>query len=280
MSRMSQDKSTRECVCETCGNKFQGEAKVINLGNRPREYWPQQCPSCEEQQAAEDERQRQAYLVRGRQADRDRWRQQCGIPEGLISRTFENFEAGWQEKALKACRKFAEGFRLEAAMSYRSLILYSPSPGVGKTHMVIAIANYVTDHWEGEPGTLCDPIRFESGPGLVRRVRATYGAKVGSIRQESEMEIYEKLKGVRLLILDDVGKEKPSDFTRELYWYLINERVASALPVLITCRLPLEGLNSLQELMGTDTVDRLYGMARGHIEILEGGSYRKFKKVA
>ena len=280
MSRMSQDKPTRECFCETCENKFQGEARAINLGNHPREYWPQQCPSCHDLQAAEDERQRQTYLVQGRQEDRVRWRQQSGIPEGLISRTFDNFEANWQDKALKVCRKYAEGFKLEAAMGYRSLILYSPSPGVGKTHLVVAIANYVTDHWEGEPGTFSDPIRFESGPGLVRRVRATYGAKVGSIRQESEMEIYEKLKGVRLLILDDVGKEKPSDFTRELYWYLINERVASALPVLITCRLPLEGNNSLQELMGTDTVDRLYGMARGHIEILEGGSYRKFKKVA
>lgn len=276
MSQMSQDKPTRECVCETCENKFQGESKVINLGNHPREYWPLQCPSCYDLQAAEDEKQRQAYLVQGRQEDRVRWRQQSGIPEGLIGRTFENFEANWQDKTLKVCRKYAEGFKLEDAMGYRSLILYSPSPGVGKTHLVVAIANYVTDHWEGEPGTLCDPIRFESGPGLVRRVRATYGAD----RQESEMDIYEKLKGVRLLILDDVGKEKPSDFTRELYWYLINERVANALPVLITCRLPLEGTNSLQELMGIDTVDRLYGMTHGHIEILEGESYRKFKKVA
>jgi DNA replication protein DnaC len=280
VSRMSQDKLAREIVCETCGNQFLAEASVINLGNRLREYWPQQCPACRDRQAAEDERLRQSYLVRGRQEDRIRWRQQSGMPEGLISRTFENFEAGWQDKALNICRKYAEGFKLEAAMGYRSLILYSPSPGVGKTHLVVAIANYVTEHWEGEPGTLCDPIRFESGPGLVRRVRATYGFKLGAIRQESEMEIYEKLKGVRLLILDDVGKEKPSDFTRELYWYLINERVASALPVLMTCRLPLEGTNSLQDLMGTDTVDRLYGMARGRIEILEGGSYRKFKKVA
>ena len=92
------------------------------------------------------------------------------------------------------------------------------------------------------------------------------------------MEIYEKLKGVRLLILDDVGKEKPSDFTRELYWYLINERVASALPVLMTCRLPLEGNNSLQELMGIDTVDRLYGMTHGHIEILEGDKLPQIQK--
>lgn len=273
---MSEDKVVRECVCETCGNKFQGEANVINLGNRLREYWPRQCPSCHDLQAAEDEKQRQAYLVQGRQEDRDRWRQQSGIPEGLISRTFDNFEANWQDKTLKVCRKFAEGFRLEAAMGYRSLILYSPSPGVGKTHLVVAIANYVTDHWEGEPGTLCDPIRFESGPGLVRRVRATYGAD----RQESEMDIYENLKGVRLLILDDVGKEKPSDFTRELYWYLINERVSCGLPVVMTCRLPLEGKDSLTELMGVDTVDRLYGMTGGYIEILEGTSYRKSKRVA
>jgi len=51
------------------------------------------------------------------------------MPEGLINRTFENFEVGWQDKTLKVCRKYAEGFKLEAAMGYRSLILYSPSPG-------------------------------------------------------------------------------------------------------------------------------------------------------
>jgi DNA replication protein DnaC len=81
-------------------------------------------------------------------------------------------------------------------------------------------------------------------------------------------------------MLDDVGKEKPSDFTRELYWYVINERVTSNLPIVMTCRLPLEGSNSLVELMGVDTVDRLYGMTHGHIEILEGISYRKQNKVA
>ena len=94
------------------------------------------------------------------------------------------------------------------------------------------------------------------------------------------MDIYNELRGLRLLLLDDVGKEKPSDFTRELYWYLINERVSCGLPVVMTCRLPLEGKDSLTELMGVDTVDRLYGMTGGYIEILEGTSYRNSNRVA
>ena len=99
-----------------------------------------------------------------RQAGRETaWRQRSGIPEGLINRTFDNFEAGWQDKALKVCRKYAEGFKLEEPIGYRSLILYSPSPGVGKTHLVVAIANYIIDHWEGEPNRYTNPSALKAG---------------------------------------------------------------------------------------------------------------------
>jgi len=121
------------------------------------------------------------------------------------------------------------------------------------------------------------PVRFEKGPGLVRRVRATYGIRDGDSRHEREEDIYDELKGVKLLLLDDAGKEKPSDFTRQLYWSVIDERVTSGLPVVMTCRLPLD---SLADLMGEDTVDRLYGMARGQIETLTGESYRRRNKIA
>ena len=145
---------------------------------------------------------------------------------------------------------------------------------------MVAIANYVIDNWNGEPVHIACPIRFESGPGLVRRVRATYNLRDGDRGHEREEDIYNQLKGVRLLMLDDVGKEKPSDFTRELYWYVIDERVKSGLPVVMSCRLPLEGSNSLEHLMGEDTVDRLYGMTGGHYETLSGESYRRRKRVA
>ncbi len=253
---------------------------MSQIGGRIRELKPWECPSCKQKREIEAEKERQEYLVGARQEQKKEWRQQSGIPEGLINRTFDNFDSGWQDKALRTCRKYAQGFKVEQASGYRSLILYSTKPGVGKTHLMIAIANFIIDAWNGEPWQISTPILFESGPGLVRRIRATYNLPRDDVKHEREEDIYQELRGVRLLMLDDVGKEKPSDFTRELYWYIINERVASGLPIVMTCRLPLEGKPSLKELMTEDTVNRLYGMAHGYVEVLEGESYRTRMKVA
>jgi DNA replication protein DnaC len=249
------------------------------IGGRERQVKPWECPACREKREAEAAAEREEWLKQARVEQRERWRRQSGIPDHLLSRsTFDTFEPGYQDKALKNCLKYAQGLNLDDPKGYRSLILYSPKPGVGKTHLMVAIANYAIDHWNGEPEAdrRC-PIRFEKGPGLVLRVRATYSIRDKDNYHEREEDIYNQLKGVKLLLLDDVGKEKPSDFTRQLYWSVIDERVTSGLPVVMTCRLPLD---SLAELMGEDTVDRLYGMTRGQIETLTGDSYRRQKRVA
>ncbi len=258
---------------------------IYYIGERERQVKPWECPACKEKREAEEAAEREEWLKEARDEQRQKWRQQCGIPEHLLSRsTFDTFEPGYQDKALKNCLRYAQGLNLDDPRGYRSLMLYSPKPGVGKTRLMAAIANYAINHWNGEPevnhwgstATRC-PIRFEKGPGLVLRVRATYSIREKDDRHEREEDIYNQLKGVKLLLLDDVGKEKASDFTRQLYWSIIDERVTNGLPLVMTCRLPL---NSLAELMGEDTVDRLYGMTRGQIETLTGESYRRRKKVA
>jgi DNA replication protein DnaC len=273
------------CRCETCGSDFEGEVTTYYIGERERRVKPWECPACRERREAEEAAEREEWLKQARAEQRERWRRKCGIPAHLLERsTFDSFEPGFQDKALKNCLKYAQGLNLDEPRGYRSLILYSPRPGVGKTHLMVAIANYAIDHWNGEPevdrwgspAARC-PIRFEKGPGLVLRIRATYSIREKDNHHEREEDIYNQLKGVKLLLLDDVGKEKPSDFTRQLYWSVIDERVTSGLPVVMTCRLPLD---SLAELMGEDTVDRLYGMTRGQIETLTGESYRKLKKIA
>jgi len=255
------------------------------IGERERVIRPWECPTCRGKREMEAAAEREEWLKTARAEQRERWRRQCGIPAHLLERsTFENFQTGYQDKALRNCRSYAEGFNLEDPAGYRSLVLYSPTPGVGKTHLMVAVANYIIDHWKGEPevdrwgspATRC-PIRFEKGPGLVLRIRATYSIREKDNHHEREEDIFNQLRGVKLLLLDDVGKEKPSDFTRQLYWSVIDERVTSGLPLVMTCRLPLD---SLVELMGDDTVDRLYGMTGGRIETLTGESYRRKKKVA
>jgi len=272
-----QTTQVEECLCRICGAAFKGEVTTYLIGGHEREFRPWECPACKERRAAEVAAEREEYLRVARAEQREKWRKLSGIPGYLLTRTFDNFEPGYQDKALKNCRKYAEEFDLDNPTGRRSLILYSPKPGVGKTHLMVAVVNYIVDYWSGEPGQISRPIVFEKGPGLVRRIRATYNLRDRDSYHEREEDIYNQLRGAKLLLLDDVGKEKPSDFTRELYWYLIDERVTSGLPVVMTCRLPLD---SLAELMGEDTVDRLYGMTGGRIETLTGESYRKQKRVA
>ena len=285
--RKPQNQTTQfeQCHCETCGADFEAEVTTYHIGERERQVKPWECPACKERREAEEAAEREEWLKEARGEQREKWRRQCGIPEHLMSRSsFDTFESGCQDKAIKNCLKYAQGLNLDDTRGYRSLILYSPKPGVGKTHLMIAIINYAIDQWNGEPETdkwgsprtRC-PIRFEKGPGLVLRIRSTFSIRDSDNLHEREEDIYRELKGVRLLLLDDVGKETPSKFTRQLYWSVIDERVTSGLPVIITCRLPLD---SLAELMGEDTVDRLYGMARGQIETLSGESYRRQKRVA
>lgn len=279
-SKPMKETRNEECECLTCGGKFQGEVTVFNY-TPPREFRARECPECREAREAEEKRVEEQELEVRRIAVREKWRKECGIPWGLECTRFENFDPEYQRKQLRLCRQWAENFNLDNPKG-PSLVLFSEVPGVGKTTLMACIANYVIDNWRGDPDQWRCPIMFESGPGLVRRIRATYNIPEGNVYHEREEEVYAQLKGVKLLMLDDVGKEQPHSyrFTQEVYWYIINERVNAGLPVVISSRLEMTGPGSLEELMTVDAVDRLYGMCHGQIVTLGGSSYRRRHKIA
>lgn len=252
--------------CKECGQNF--NRAIVNLVgiDFSRNY----CDKCVADYERKEKEQEEIFRRQGVSETRRRWLDNSGMTQELKTKTFENFDGN--RVLLKSVYKWAKAFNLEEAHGIQSLIFYSDKPGMGKTHLMAAIANYIIDNWDGDPEFgWRQPIRFESGPGLVRRIRATYNIVPGS-NHEREEDVYNNLMGVRLLLLDDVGKERPSDFTRETYWYIIDERLKSNLPVVISTRLQL---NNMEGLMGEDTVDRLYGMARGKILELTGSSYRR-----
>lgn len=271
---------TEECECRTCGGKFQGEVTTFFLFQPPREVRARECLACrqkrEEEEKMLEEQEREVQRI----ALRERWRKECGIPWGLHCTRFEDFEPEFQRRALRLCRQYAENFDLDNPRGMPSLYLYSQEPGVGKTTLMACIATHLIDNWRGDPSSTGLPIRFENGPGLVRRVRATYNIpEVQKPYHETEEQVCAQLCTVKLLMLDDLGKEKPSDFTRELYWYLIDQRISRGLPMVVSSRLPLEVGGPLEELVKYDTVNRLVGMCRGKIVTLTGASYRTRKLV-
>jgi DNA replication protein DnaC len=274
---MSPETRFEELECESCHQKFTGEVSIFRFGPRERKVYSHECPECkakrEDQERLEGEEENRLRLI----ALREGWRKSCGIPLWMLDKTFENFEAGLQKTAYKQAFNYANQLSLDDAIGYPSLILYSEGNGVGKTHLAIAIVNKAIDSWNGDPDRSVCPIRFESGPGLIRRIRATYSIGIDAYH-EREDDVYNQLRGVSLLILDDVGKEKPSEHTREVYFYIIDERYKAGLPVVITSNLPLDGQLSLSDLMGVSTVDRLIGMSRGKVIELRGKSYRQLRK--
>lgn len=245
----------------------------------PREFRPHHCPDCKARIEAEEEAARKEKLAAERQLDVARWRKTCGIPDYLAAKTFKNFERDRQPEAFDDALAWAKGFNLESPKGYPSLIFYSATEGLGKTHLMVGIADYLFDNWNGAPGRYNSPIIFVKGPQLVRRIRYTYNLPDEDHYHEREEDVYREITGVPLLLLDDVGKERSSEFTKETYWYIIDERVTSGLPVIITSRLPLEGDDSIEKLMGEDTVGRLYGMTRGDVTEMTGPSYRRDKGV-
>ncbi|MBA7625032.1 hypothetical protein ES703_32453 [subsurface metagenome] len=270
---------TEDCQCEECGSTFLGEVTIYKRFTPPREIRPHFCQKCRAEIQEREERKKQQELKRQWQELGSRWRRECGMPAELLTKNFQSFERDYQKVAYKVAMDWAKSFNLDSPHGYPSLIFYSNIPGVGKGHLMAAIINYALENWQGDPERKRCPIRFESGPSLVRRIRATYNLRKEDELHEREDEVYQSLAGVPLLLLDDVGKESPSNFTRETYWYIIDERVKSGLPVIISSRLEFEGERSLRTLMGEDTVSRLYGMTRGEFIKMKGQDYRRLKGI-
>lgn len=249
-------------TCQECGEEF------VPMLLRDR------CPDCRRKKREEDEVAVREETMRFQDSTRRRWLVECGIPRKFSTATFETWtpRAGSIEVAADACRVYAEAFPIDGYNSHgwHSLGLSSDGNGLGKTFLVAAIANRLIQRWAGVPGEPC-PVMYQTGTGLLRRIRGSYNLASGSTH-ETEEEIYFGLRGVKLLILDDVGKVVASDHTRRVFYEIIEDRYSTELPLIMVSNMmgPY-----LENLIGTAAYDRFYEMCEGgHAHTLDGKSYR------
>ncbi len=273
---------TEECTCSTCSKPFEGKVDVYLFADPPREFRDRECPECAAAREADERRQEAEEMNRQRGVVRQRWVKESGIPWHLNASRFQDLDRAYSREAQRLCLEWVRGFSIDKPGSSPSLMLFSKEAGVGKTTLLTCMASHIFEGWQGKPSRARCPVKFESGPGLVRRIRGTWDLPADGPRHEREEDVYNQLRGVPLLMLDDVGKEQPRSyrFTQEMYWFIVDERVKAGLPLVLNSRLPLTGKNSLEDLMGKDTVDRLYGMCKGEIVEIEAQSYRRQKGLA
>jgi DNA replication protein DnaC len=164
----------------------------------------------------------------------------------LISQKFETFDLrkgegipkekiATLEQALQVCRDFA-------ANPDGWLVLHGEY-GCGKTHLAAAIGHYLTDHQK--------PVLFVSVPDLLDHLRATFSP-------DSDIPYDRRFDDIRTasyLILDDLGTQTATPWSREKLYQLFNHRYNSGLPTVITVSARLADLD--KRLLSRMTDDRL-----------------------
>jgi len=262
-------------VCQTCGLSFIATnrtrwppGKIFRIG------YPLECGDCREKR---EEAERQEELRRHELAvafARGRLRQSCGLPSRFWGETFEVWEGrGWTKtRVFTSLRKWAKEFPIEQPQGYPSVMLFSEEPGPGKTTLIACAINEIIDRTEVDPERPNNPVRYETGPSLSARVRATYDdtRPVDATWRETEIEVYQSLRGVKLLALDDVGdrrKEPASDHNARVYFHIVDDRYGRRMPMILATN---SQDSALEEMIGQYTLDRLLEMCENYMWQVKG----------
>lgn len=151
----------------------------------------------------------------------------------FLQRTFGNFDKRRDEKAYVNCTRYAQREDLfDPNGRERNSLIICGGVGTGKTHLAAAIANYVV------------------GKGIPA-LFGTFGEHLESIKEEFDYndrrEYLSKMKNAPLLVLDDLGQENSTDWSRQILFDVINYRYEHKYPIVITTNLQD---NELREYLG------------------------------
>jgi DNA replication protein DnaC len=168
-------------------------------------------------------------------AQRRKWLlKYCGLPFGTENKTFGNFRDYGNPslmEALKYARRIAEG---DEGLLWLTLLSKTDR---GKTHLAIAACRRYL-----ERGV---PAKFVYVPEMLKELRDSFDFE-GDLSYRVKFDVFLK---VPLLVLDDLGTEKRTEWTREQVQTIINTRANAGLPLIVTSNLPIN------ELMGTANED-------------------------
>ncbi len=100
-------------------------------------------------------------------------------------------------------------------------IFFTGRYGTGKTHLAAAIANDALEKGQD--------VIFQAVPDLLDQLRMTYG-NTG----ETFEDRFERIRTVKLLVLDDLGAQSPTAWAEEKLYQIVNYRYVNRLPTVIT----------------------------------------------
>jgi DNA replication protein DnaC len=155
--------------------------------------------------------------------------QAAGIPARFAGCTLESYQTPepGQAAALEAVREWVERYDGKS-----SLILMGQT-GSGKTHLAIAALRAVLERTSITG-------HYANVPDLLAMMRRDWDAKDAD---GAGAEAFDRAQTGALVVLDDLGAEKLSEWAREQAYLLIDHRYAWCLPTIITTNLDAAALS-------------------------------------
>lgn len=161
------------------------------------------------------------------------------IPEAFSGMDLKTFRADVYKQPeskpviITACKTIKEYLNNFPEYQERGMGLYifSSTKGSGKTRMAASIANELMNNQNKQ-------VKFASSTAILNEIKRTWGKD----SQESESRVIDAITTSQVLVIDDFGAENPTDWVRERFNYIIDDRYANKRVTIITSN---ESVNTL-----------------------------------
>jgi DNA replication protein DnaC len=170
-----------------------------------------------EEQRRKEEGEKQEALIRSYQSK--------GIPPRFYGVTWENWVQDTEEKR-KAFTTVKQAWKTNLFLCGKS--------GTGKTHLAMCLAK--------------DGAIYRRLPDIFREVRSSFDDL------KTEQEFLNHYGSVKLLVVDEIGRQKYSPFEQNLFFEIIDKRWNNILPTTLVTNL---NEKEFSQEYGTAIVDRL-----------------------
>ena len=169
-------------------------------------------------------------------------KKQSLMDDRLADANFENFQQTKQNsRHLRLCRRYAECFN-EMMEKNQGLLFYG-GVGTGKTYAAACIANYLLSRRRSVVMT-----------SFVKLLESMMNFK------EDDSVLISRLNRAKLLIIDDLGAERSTDFALEKVYNIVDSRYRAKLPVILTTNLSMDELMQATDIRYTRIYDRIFEM--------------------